>query len=86
MHQGESYAITIHHEPRSHTHTHKDTVRVTHTHQSVLNGKRWFLSIDLKDEADWENLMSFGSMFQRNERERVSAARLSFFPMRAGPT
>ena len=26
--------------------------------------KRWDLSVVLKDEADWENLIFFGSVFQ----------------------
>ena len=43
--------------PNTHTHT--------HTPVSIMLGKRWVLDADLKEEADWENLIiSFGSEFQ----------------------
>ena len=42
-----------------HTHTH------THTHTNQYHvGKRWVLRADLKEEADWENLISFGGVFK----------------------
>ena len=51
----------------AHTHTH------AHTNRCYV-GKRWDLSAVLKDEADWENLIFFGSVFQRarakKEKER----------------
>ena len=45
----------------------------THINQRYV-GKRWDLSVVLKDEAEWENLIFFGSVFQsvgaKKEKER----------------
>ena len=52
----------MHHNLRI-TYTHN--LLYTHTHTSQHHvGKRWALSADLKGEADWETLISFGSVFQ----------------------
>ena len=57
-----------HSNTHSHTHTHTYTHTHTHTHTRTHTnqryvGKRWDLSVVLKDEAERENLLFFGSVF-----------------------
>ena len=60
------HARTTHTHTHSLTHTHSHTHTHTHTHShshTLTNqryvGKRWDLSVDLKDEAELENLIFF---------------------------
>ena len=58
---------------QAHTRTHARTNTHTHTNQRYV-GKRWDLSVVLKDETEWENLIFLGSVFQsvgaKKEKER----------------
>ena len=58
--QYKAYKCNRHTLNQAHTHAHAHT----HTNQRYV-GKRWDFSAVLKDEADWENLIFFGSVFQR---------------------
>ena len=55
-----------HTHARTHVYTHNDTH--THTNQNV--GKRWDLSVVLKDENEWENLIFFGSVSKVLEQRK----------------
>ena len=57
---------------------HTNTLLINQNYICMLE-KRWVLSADRKEETDWENLMSFGSVFQcwRSVRETAFTVWLS---------